>query len=395
MKQLSHLLLCALVVATLGCGIGSDAPTTPAPETDSAATAIDFQPLLDDFLANYPETRGVYVHIEAPEQGISWSGAAGFDSLKNQPLHPSDPLLIASNTKTYIAATMVRLHELDKLNIHDAIAKGISAQTDSLLRSDGYQTDSITIAHLLSHTSGIVDYTDSEEFLDRILNDTEHYWTRDEQIALGIRDFDPLGPPGFTFHYSDLNYLLCTEIIESVTGKPFHTAVRDVVRYEDAGLHETWWNLLENPPANMRPLVQQFAAALGGDSYVQHGSIDLYGGGGIACTAKDLALFSQHVFEGNLFDNASTRELMLTEMPTQDSIAANYYLGIGLDDVGGMRTYGHGGFWGTIVKYFPDQHLSVALFVRERDGRRTSNELFEAVVRLAVASENAAAAAAK
>ena len=52
---------------------------------------------------------------------------------------------------------------------------------------------------------------------------------------------------------------------------------------------------------------------------------------------------------------------------TQDEIPSKYYMGIQEREIGGLKTYGHGGFWGTTVQYFPDLNTSIAVFLMERD----------------------------
>ena len=86
-------------------------------------------------------------------------------------------------------------------------------KTATLFRNDGYQLDEIKIKHLLSHTSGIDDYVNSDyfEFIDK---NPKYRWTRDEQLQLATKIGESLGKPQEVFNYADVNFLLATEIIE-------------------------------------------------------------------------------------------------------------------------------------------------------------------------------------
>ncbi len=149
-------------------------------------------------------------------------------------------VLNANNIKTYVSATILRLVEEEKLSINDPIKKLLSNKTRTLFEGAGYNLNAIKVKHLLSHTSGIQNYA-NQEYVDFINHNKKHRWTRDDQLALTIRLGSPLGKPGFTFSYTDANYLMCTEIIETIERKPFYTAMRELLRYETLDLDNTWF----------------------------------------------------------------------------------------------------------------------------------------------------------
>ena len=117
------------------------------------------------------------------------------------------------------------------------------------------------------------------------------------------------------------------------------------------------------------------------DSYGLDPSIDLYGGGGIACTSEDLARFIQGIFDKIYFSNPETFDLLFTKIRTRDSVQSNYYLGMDKSKIAGMTAYGHGGFWGTVAKHIPEINTTVAIFVLERDKRGINPELLEVFTR--------------
>lgn len=322
---------------------------------------------------------GIMVHIEAPEKNISWSGASGTSPKRGAALDPEQPALIASSIKTYVAATMLRLVEQKQLTLDAPVGPLISEKSKALFVSDGYDMNAIRIKHLLSHTSGIEDYTDPT-YMVAIKNDPMHRWTRDEQLERTVAVGEKLGEPGDTYSYADANFLLLTEVIEGKTNKPFYTAMRELLRYDEIGLDHTWFPTLEPVPENTKPLVYQYWSSEGLDSYGLDISVDLYGGGGIACPPMELAKFSWNLFNGNIVTDTTVLNMIFTKVPTQDSVQVNYMMGLSGEDVQGLEGFGHGGFWGTTVNYFPALNASVSIYILERDKRGIRKEVMEKIV---------------
>lgn len=326
-----------------------------------------FQSLIDSLYNANPDAVGIMAHVICPDQQISWTGAVGFGNATDQtPLEADQPALIASSIKTYVSATMLRLQEEGLLTIDDAISHHLSPSTIALFEGDGYNFDSIQIKHLLSHTSGIEDYA-NDTYLDLIDRDKMHRWTRDEQLALAVELGDPLGKAGDLFSYADANYLLCTEIMEQKMGQPFYTVMRQLLDYEALQFNNTWFPTLEEKPAKAKNIVHQYWGKKGWDSYDIDISVDLYGGGGIATNSEELARFSYSLFHGEIVRDPEVFELIYTDIKTSDGEDVDYFLGLSQSESNGFIGYGHGGFWGTTVQYFPDLDASISIFVLNKD----------------------------
>ena len=348
-------------------------------------TSNSFQKVIDSIYKANPGSKGLLVHIEAPDKNISWSGAVGYSDYKAKtPLQKEQPGLIASSIKTYVAAAILRLVEEGSITIDDSIEGLISPKSKEVLLTDGYDLKEIKIKHLLSHTSGIEDYVSKNnvgQYFDFITAHKKYRWTRDEQIKITVERGDPLGEAGEVFNYADANFLLATEIIESVTKKPFYTAMRELLKYDELGLKNTWQYTLEAIPANTKPLVHQYYGKYQWDSYDIDPSFDLYGGGGIACTSKDLALFSYHFFNNHIVKNEAIKELIFTDMITVEGNNKNYFLGLSKSTINGFDSYGHGGFWATTVVYLPKLNTSIAVFVLEKDHKKLRTAILESLVK--------------
>ena len=84
---------------------------------------------------------------------------AGSASLENeQPLTSEDTFRIASVTKAFTAAVVMELVEDGALSLDDTVE-----QWAPELLTEG---DSITVRHLLGHTSGLTDYIKDENFIE-------------------------------------------------------------------------------------------------------------------------------------------------------------------------------------------------------------------------------------
>ena len=321
-----------------------------------------FQAAIDSIYHANSSSIGILVHVESPQNKISWSGASGYPYKDaTTKLEADQPALIASNIKTYVSATVLRLVEKGKLSINQPIQNILSDKTRRLFEDGGYKLDSIKIKHLLSHTSGIQDYA-NQEYVDFINENKKYRWTRDEQLELTIKTGSPLGNPETTFNYADANYLLLTEIIEQITQKPFYSAMRELLYYESLGLNNTWLPTLEEKPIQTKPLVHQYWEEYGWDSYDIDVSVDLYGGGGIACTASDLAKFAYYLFNYQIIKDTTAFNLIFTKVPTKDPEPSNYSFGLAPYEFQGIEAFGHSGFWGTIVLYFPEIETSISVF---------------------------------
>ncbi|MDT0559679.1 serine hydrolase domain-containing protein [Ichthyenterobacterium sp. W332] len=340
------------------------------------------QSVLDSIYFKNTNAIGILTHVESKAHNLSWNGAAGYSDKNKSSLVSEQPVLIASNTKTFISVAILRLVEMSQLKLNQSIDSLIFKDTNVLLKSNNYNTSDISILHLLNHTSGISDYATTDDYITMVKDNPSHRYSRDEQIRLAMTLGSPLGNPGDVFSYADVNYLLLSEVIEGLTDKPFYTSVRELLKYSELGLTNTWFSTLEDYPKHCLPLAHQYWTSEGLDSYKVDHSFDLYGGGGIASTSKDLALFSQNLFNQNIFDQPNTIDLIYTKAAPKEPMEGDYYLGLSSINVGGFKGYGHGGFWGTAVNYFPELDTSISVFVLERDKRILRSDINKAFIKI-------------
>jgi CubicO group peptidase (beta-lactamase class C family) len=132
---------------------------------------------------------------------------------------------IGSITKTFTATLILQLEQQKKL----ALTDGICTYIDSCPTA----WTPVTVHHLLSHTSGIYNFTQSADFTK------EHAATQTrEEILARIKAHSLAFVPGERFEYSNSNYYLLALVIEKVSGRAFETVLNDRI-LEPLGMHDT------------------------------------------------------------------------------------------------------------------------------------------------------------
>lgn len=290
--------------------------------------------------------------IDGDAQYSAVEGSAAPDT----PLTADHMFRIASITKSYTAATVLRLVEQRELALDASLDDLIRASFDAILRTDGYDTDAITLKHVLSHTAGLYDHAQNSKYIKAIMETPTNVWTRSEQIQAATLWGDPVGAPGEKFFYSDTGYLLLGNIIERASGMKLPLAVRDLLRLDQHGLSDTIWERGDSVSVAPARRAHQYMAEQ--DTHTWDPSVDLYGGGGLVATPRDVARYYDLLLSGQIFENPNTLKIMLSAEGLPDG--SPYRLGIFEKDYGDVHVYEHGGFWGTLVLHEPSSGITIA-----------------------------------
>ena len=238
-----------------------------------------FQQALAQAAATLPGSPGITVIVQAPRRGIDWRAATGKADPGGTPLTPDHPFRVASVTKAFVGAAILRLEEEGRLSLAQPIAPLIAPETAALLRGGGYDPARISVRQLMDHTSGLRDFYDDPAYEKAMLSQPARRWTRAEQIAIAMKVGPAHGAPGERYHYVDTGYSLLGEILERATGLPMGPALRSLLPYDRLGLTSTWLESLEPAPAGAKPRAHQYASGV--DMTDADPSYDLYGGGGL------------------------------------------------------------------------------------------------------------------
>jgi len=320
----------------------------------SQVYAQNFQQVLrSEITASNP---GILFTVESGDEKFSWSGAAGInDRAIGDSLHIQETFRIASVTKTYVAAGILRLMEKGVLALEDPISKHLSSEHAKILSQD-YDLDQITIRQILRHSAGFFDHTNAPEFFEIVLGTPAHEWARTEQLRMGVEKGDPIGPPGKQFSYSDTGYVILGEIIETYTGKSLDGGLKELLGIERLGLDRTDFERID--PLTDQVRIHQYFQGM--DTYGFSPTMDYYGGGGILSTSQELVDFFQALFQGKIFEKAQTLEIMLEPVTYETKARLDYQMGMYKININGMDAFSHSGFWGTQVIYIPELNLYMA-----------------------------------
>ncbi|MEO1192473.1 MAG: serine hydrolase domain-containing protein [Pseudomonadota bacterium] len=358
------------------------------PASNAQQLTAALEDLIVGVLERYPELPGLIVEIEGPV--LRYRKALGLADASGTALTLDHPVRLASNTKTYVAAALLRLMEEGRVALDDAIARHLSAEPIQVLTSGGYDVQAITLRHLLTHTSGLYDYSDSADF-DRKVRARTHSWTRLQQLEDAMTLGDAYGPPGEVFRYSDTGYILLAEILEQVTQTPHYgAALRQLLPLEPLGLAHTWLEVFEEPPADLPPRAHQYLEGI--SNIDQDATADLFGGGGLVATLADLLTFHRALFHGQVYRQPKTLEVMLSTVAAKrggpiaydiPQVPGQYRMGLFVLPRGGLTAYLHGGYYGTEAVHFPEIDVTLALTVNTAESD-AGDELVEAVARLLV-----------
>ncbi|WP_295508601.1 serine hydrolase [uncultured Pseudoalteromonas sp.] len=298
---------------------------------------------------------GFALHVIV-DDGHAFSTAKQSKENAPQVINPNSLFRIASVTKTFTAATVLRLHEEGKLNLDTTLDKLISDDFFALLESDGYALDKMTLKQVLSHTAGLYDHAQSDQYLAGIMANPQRDITMREQIKGCVEWGDPVGKPGERFSYSDTGYVLLGHIIERVTGLPLPEAVRQYLSFDKNHIENVVWERGDTVAVDESRRVHQYLH--GTDTFNWSPTVDLYGGGGLVASPIGMAKFYQALFSGKVFKHSETLKLMLSDkgLPADSP----YRLGVFAKEYNGTLVYQHGGFWGTLVMYEPITQVVVA-----------------------------------
>jgi len=288
------------------------------------------------------------------DQGnVLFEGAFGFaDREDGNAATRTTRFRIASLTKQFTAALILRLEELELLSVDAAVGEYIEAYPDP-------QASQITLHHLLSHTSGLPSYTNLPGFMEE---------RADTPLSPGdivaLTWSLPLAfEPGTSFEYSNSGYVLLGWVAERVTGLSYDEALSRYV-LEPLGLGDTGYDHSRVPPVGH---AKGFTRGL--TDYRPSRSIDPtlpFAAGMLYSTVADLGRWSAALLgwdDNSPFEHPASHERMLT--PFRQSYG--YGIEVRRRELGrdeDVRVVEHtGGIFGfsAIMRAFPDQHRLIVL----------------------------------
>jgi D-alanyl-D-alanine carboxypeptidase len=250
-----------------------------------------------------PEITGVVAKVADPANEVEWTGARG-------DIEAGSPFFIASATKLYTTAIILRLVAAGKLDLATPVVELVEGiQRLHLYKGTDY-TPRMTVRHLLSQTSGLPDYFQGKprkgsSLEEELRSGSDRAWHLDDvlRISRGMGAKFPPGTPKKAL-YSDTNFQLLGAIIERVDGRPYAEAVDHHV-VGVLGLGDTWVYV---DPADDRPVSLRDGAKR---ADIPEAMTSFGPDGGIVATVDDLMSLLRAFFEGRLFPESFLPGLMV------------------------------------------------------------------------------------
>ncbi|MBI4419625.1 MAG: beta-lactamase family protein [Gemmatimonadetes bacterium] len=271
----------------------------------------------------------------------------GYASLEDSvPVSAQTVFPIASITKQFTAAAVMRLVETGGLKLKDSLTRYLP----------GYPTHgrTITIQQLLNHTAGIRNYTGlGDRWLDRA-----HLDLVPEEFVAVFRDEPADFPPGEKFGYSNSGYYLLGLVIEKASGEPYGDYVRAHL-FSRAGMDaSTYCGASGNDRARGYDVRDSAFVPARPVSMTQ-----LYSAGALCSVVLDLVRW-QRALAGRKVVNGLSWHLMTEPAELKDGSRASYGFGVMLGRVGKHRMLGHGGSipgFASQLSHFPDDDLTIVV----------------------------------
>lgn len=192
--------------ADIGEDVAADSRISRYEEVDPAVGAA-LQALLDEHVL-FSADPGMTLSI-VTDDGKFWSGAAGVADLKSKiKMTPETGFRVGSNTKPFVATIILQLVDEGLVGLDDDVTEFFPQYG---------QWAGVTVRHLLSMRSGIVDYLTVAEFMLETISKPGEEISPEEVLAY-VTETPLEFEPGTGGQYSNSGYLLLGMIIEQATG---------------------------------------------------------------------------------------------------------------------------------------------------------------------------------
>jgi len=307
-----------------------------------AQSAPGFKVRIDSLLNSLETNNKAMVSVTIRQNSqVVYSRTTGFiDNTGKTPIKstPETRYRIGSISKMFTSVMILQLVEEKKLSLETPLSKFFNKVPNA---------DSITIADLLNHHSGLYNFTNSEDYPK---------WMTEPRSRKQMMDLIEGQKPAFEPHqkgeYSNTNFVLLGYIIEDITGKSYQENLTKRITAK-IGLKNTLCGGKINHAANE---ASSFDFTDG--KWVMNPETDMSipgGAGSVISTTPDLASFITALFEGKLMSESSLKSMT--------TIKDGYGLGIFKVPFYERSAFSHNGGidgFSSSLGYFPDDKTSIA-----------------------------------
>jgi CubicO group peptidase (beta-lactamase class C family) len=359
------------IMATVGiisaCRTAATQTATLSSRPSQQAVAARVDSLVQDFLTKSGVASASVALVRGDEVMVrrAWGTA---DLAEKRPARPETVYRIASVSKQFTAALVLRQVDKGKLAITDSIARFVPGLPQ--------EWRAVTIEQLLNHTSGL-----PREFRFGKSARPADAMAPDSLLAIAARGQTEFAP-GTKWAYSNVGYLLLGLLVERLYEKPFAAALRDEIAKPLRLLTLGWCDSVQARSQSAATGYERSPEGSLVPAVYLHPSQSL-GSGGVCASASDMAAWNRALHRGRVLSAAS-----YAAMTTPRGAAASNAYGFGLrtTKLGGHVILGHtGGTPGFVAEnvYVPAESLSVTVLYNA-PVRASGAPLFIAITREAL-----------
>ncbi len=306
----------------------------------------------NDILKQFDNTSGISIGV-FKDGKIIYYASNGYADLENKTIiTDSTNFRLASFSKQFTAMCIMLLRDEGKLALDNCLV-------DIFPEFPSYGKK-ISIKHLLTHTSGLIDYED-------LLTD-ESYQVLDSDVLKIMMSIDSTYfEPGTDYRYSNTAYALLAMIVEKLSGMKYSDFCYERI-FKPIGMNNSVaYRKDENEIAN-----RAFGYANENGNVVfsdQSNTSAVWGDGGIYSSVKDILKWDNILYTENLVSQKTLSEIYTSYIDT-DRENTGYGFGWYIDSFKGIKRFYHTGEtcgFRTVFQRYPDRHLSIVVLANNRD----------------------------
>jgi D-alanyl-D-alanine carboxypeptidase len=306
--------------------------------------------------------------------GQSWGFTSGVSNRKREtPMRLQLRYRIASQTKTFVAALVLKLSEEGTVSLDDTVEEWLPGMVPG--------GDAITVRHLLNHTSGLFNYSEDPEFLaafeSYVSGNPDFFWEPEELVAVAT-SHPPLFAPGESWSYSNTGYIVAGLIVEAATGRAIEDLLEERI-FDPLGLRDTYLPITEDKlsgPHSHGYLFPGDGLELPNDKPLDVTNFDpswAWAAGAMVSDTGDLARFYRALLDGRLLAEQSLAEM---KSVVDIGYGAGYGLGLVRVNTPCGPAWGHDGS----IPGFVSIGLSTEEGDRQFAGMRNVSDVVKAAV---------------
>lgn len=344
----------ALTRTSIGFVLAVLVAASPARAQESEGARVD------SIFADYAGTAipGCAVAV-SDDHRIVLSEAFGMADLEHDVVNtPETRFEAGSVSKQFTAAATILLALEGAIDLDDDVREYFPELPD--------YGETITIRHLLNHTSGLRDWGSVASI---------HGWPRTTRVHTHVHALDIAArqrelnyPPGLHYSYTNTGYNLQAMLVERVTGVPFAEFTRERL-FEPLGMSRTEWRDDYTRVVKDRAIAYRPGRDAPGAFHMDMPFENVHGNGGLLTTVGDLLRWTWNLETGEVGGPRFLEE-MHRQGVLRTGRTIDYASGLFLGTYRGLPEIQHGGAtagYRAFLTRFPDQGVAVSLLCNRAD----------------------------